>query len=865
MRQSTIASLVGMGLFVLLAAPTASADEPDEAIAEAIGEAESSAELGAGTEGATGAVDRAYDAALIRTDIELSTEHGAEESLLEEDGVADGMDADRVERLRAFFERFGDAEDAPAPLVRLRKVGDEIAAAGDSRLRLQPHVPDPKWREAMELLADDECDDALDKATEVLGPPEVHEDGEPAIAYAFARMKMCNDDGSNARAGREMMEQLADDPSTVGRLARSQLNRSGDSVDDDAMGISGHIRQAKDRAADGDVDEALEELIDFRHNELSGGWDRHRVRFAEAEILEDAGRDDEAVLAYRGIYRKTAGWRSSDNIAARIERAESRMDRTIIRFGDRIDRMRALISRGRFRQAQQVSRENAQIRGVAGREIRGWTRYRQGLQNEQQRNREQAVDLFKEADNLIEDDKMRPRLYFGWARAERRTGGDEKAIELYDRICEEYREHRLCPRSLYEAARLHQYRNRHDEARERFATLITLHPFDDRVPDALQRYSLSAHLQGDYEEAIPPMKTVADHYSDIEDESELTIGLKARYWVGVNYLKAGDKQKAQRWLQETIDEGPLTWYGRLAVARMNDADMTARVPRPTAQLSRDQIEDLATLRIPDNPRFSTAAELARLGLYEEALDEVRSKLDVHPEPEGGTQLRAALHLLVDEPHWAHWIMKSVIEEDGPTHSSLRDWGLAFPLNYFELSHKYGEEFGVSPHLVHAIMRQESGFRPEVSSPAGAMGLMQLMPGTARYTERTFFDEQNLTRNQILDEETNVRLGTMYIRIHEAHAADHIPLALAGYNAGPGALQSWFERYSDRDVDAFVESITYAETRGYVRKVMTSYITYQGLYGEDGLPEIELQLPDELRDWGKVPEVEEDEPVSMVFN
>ena len=842
----------------------AAPDEAPSAIEIAVDNARHQADRGSGGQRAGAAVERAHDAALIRTDIELDAEFGADESLLDDKTVRDSLDGERVARLRAFFERFSAEtdEETPTPLVRLREVGNRIAQSTSSHLPLQPYIPDPSWQEAMALLADDECDEALETATDVLGPPEVHIDGEPAVAYAFARMKECSDDADGD--GRAILRELADDPSPISRLARRELGRSTQTIDDGALDVSGYIRRAKQRADRGEVDAALADLRDFRQD-LSRGWHRHQVRFAEAEILEEADRLDEAAMAYRAIYRKTSGWQSSDGIASRIERAEDRLDRTIITFGDRVDRMRALISRSRFRQARAVSRENAQLRGVGGAEIRGWTRYRQALQNERQRNRKRAAEQFEEAADLVADPAIRPRLYFGWARALRRTDGDTEAIELYDRICEEFRDHRLCEQSMYESGRLHQYRNRHDEARKRFSRLVSYHPFSEHVPDALWRYALSAHLQGDYENAISPLETIVAHHGEIQDASELTIGLKARYWIGVNHLKNGDKERAHRWLQETIDEGPMTWYGRLAVSRLEDAGISPRVPAPTASLTREDVEEFATLRVPDNPRLETAAQLTRLGLYEEALAEVRSQLNVHPAPEGATRLRAALHLAVDEPNWAHWIMKSVIDESGPTHRSLRDWGFAFPLDYFELSHQYGDKFGVSPHLVHAIMRQESGFRPTVSSPAGAMGLMQVMPGTARYTARTFFEEQNLSRAQILDEETNVRLGTMYIRIHEAHASDQTPLALAGYNAGPAPLQSWFERYDDRELDAWVESITYRETRGYVRKVMTSYITYKGLYGEGDMPRIDLELPDELRDWGEVPEVDEDEPVSMVVN
>ncbi len=849
----------------------AAADDPQATAPQAVGEAvEAGAEQADDRRGAAHAiqsVDQAYDAAVLRTDIELDRQLEERGKDLDGHRISTSLDVAQLDRMRAFFEDLDD-EEAPAPLVRLRNVGKHLTDADSTYRLLQPHVPDPRWDEAMEMLVDDDCDDALRLATEILGPPELHADGEPAIAYAFARIQMCSDRGNQRSAGRSTMQQLAGLSSPVGHLARTRLGLSNSAdIDDNAQSIGAHISDAKRLAENGEVDEALVRLAEFRAT-LDGGWNRHRVRLAEAEILEDAGRYDEAVMAYRGVYRKTWSWRSSDRITASIEDAAGRMDREIITFDDRVDRMRALIARGRYRQARAVSRENAQIRGVSGSEVRGWTRYRQALQNERQRNRERAARQFEEANDLVEDEAIRPRLYFGWARALRRTGGDTEAIELYDRICREYPAHTLCDRALYEAGRLLQYQNHHEEARERFSALVGLHPFSEHVPDGLWRYSLSAYLQDDFEDAIPPLKQIVDHHGEIQDASELTIGLKARYWLGVNHLKLGDDHNARRWLQSAVDHGPLTWYGRLAVTRLEQEQMPVRISNPTKKLSKDEIEDFATLRIPDHPRLAAAAELTRLGLYDDALREVRSQLDVHPTPEGAVSLRAALHLAVDEPNWAHWIMKSVIEENGPSHRTLRDWGFAFPLNYFDLSHRYGSEYGVSPHLVQAIMRQESGFRPTVSSHAGAMGLMQLMPGTARYTARRFFENQRLSNRQILNEATNVRLGTMYIRIHHAHASDHTPLALAGYNAGPAPLTSWFERYGDREVDAWVESITYRETRGYVRKVMTSYITYQGLYGDDDPPHIELQLPDELGEWGVVPEaeeMEEGEPVSMIFN
>ncbi len=849
-----------------LADDAADLGEPSDAVDQAVDEAVelSDASLRGGE--ISDIIDRAHRAASLQADVEITALGDAPTPL---DTSSNVLDPARMERLRTYFDLFSDDigdDDAPRPLLRLREVSQHLSQADQAHLPLRPYIPHPEWRDAMALVEDDECDEALDLATELLGPPDVHANGEPGVAYGFARMQLCSEDSSTRRGGRQTMEELADLDDTIGDLARLSLGRSTrHSASDDAVGIQGFIRQARQVADDEGLDAALDMLRDFRAD-LSGGWNRHQIRFAEAELLEDAGLDEKAAMAYRAIYRKTSSWQSSDRIASRIENAEDRLGQTIITFGDRVDRMRALIARGRFRQAHQVSRDNVQHRGASGQEVVGWTRYRQALQNERNRNRERAAAQFNEANNLIEDDEVRPRMYFGWARALRRTGDDEKAIELYHRICDEYPRQHLCPQGLYEAARLHQYRNRHDEARELFEHVVSYYPFHDAVPDSLWRYSLSAYLQDDFDAALTPLHKIVKFHGDHQDESELSTGLRARYWIGVNHLQLGELDDARHWLQSTIHHGPLTWYGQLAVSRLEQADLSADIPRPTAQLNEHEIGDFSTLRVPNHPRLVHAAELTRVGLYKEALQKVRNHEGVYPSPERLVPFRAALHLAIDEPNWTHWIMKSEIDERGPTHRTLRDWGFAFPLNYFDLSHRYGEEFDVSPFLVQAIMRQESGFRPTVSSPAGAMGLMQLMPGTARYTERTFFDESSLTRNQILDEETNVRLGSMYIRIHIAHASDHVPIALAGYNAGPAPMRSWIERFGDRDIDAWVESITYAETRGYVRKVMTSYITYHGLYGDGDFPRIDLELPDSLRTWGELPEaddIDQSEPISWL--
>lgn len=759
--------------------------------------------------------------------------------------------------LRRFQRKLGDGVSTVDSFAQ--RLADPV---GSSAMVLRPYVSHGDWPKLVELLYDDKCKDALSLMRKISGEPDA--DDERALQYMWARIQMC---AGQATAGRKRLQALAKKDDAVGVLAARRLGQNvtvkADADGEEGMYLSGKIAQAKQLGRK-DVNAALAAL-DGLHAEMGQKWDKFKVEKAKAEVLEGAGRLDEAAKAYLALYRKSKTWSVNGTIEDRIESLERRTKKRILNYGERIDRMRSLVARGRYREAKEVSIENAKIRGVSGKEIRGWMFYRQALEAERDKKRETALDLFAKADSHVRDSEVRPRLYFGWARALRRTDQDSKAIALYERLCKEYAKHHLCDEATYEAGRLLQYKNEHRAAIAKFDAVLATRPESDHTADALWRKAFSHYLQKQYDQMVAPLERMRAEFGDERDESELTLGLKATYWLGVAHLKAKNNTMAERLLQETVDRGPLTWYGRLAAKRMEAAGWTPSVQLPSKRLTADELRDLATLRVPRNPRLAVGGELVRLGLWRDALEEMRTQTAIHPVPEGAHRLLAATYLANGRPDWAHWIMKKQIDESGPTWATLRDWGTAFPVDYMDLAHQHGTQAGVSPFLVQAIIRQESGFRPAVTSWAGAVGLMQLMPGTATYTAKVFNQKRTkYRRNDLKDPERNVDLGSRYIRLHTAHAKENIPLALAGYNAGPRPLESWIERYSDRELDAWVESITYREARGYVRKVYTSYITYAALYGGE-LVAPDLEVPAKLRKWGEVPEVvkaSESQPISM---
>ena len=136
---------------------------------------------------------------------------------------------------------------------------------------------------------------------------------------------------------------------------------------------------------------------------------------------------------------------------------------------------------------------------------------------------------------------------------------------------------------------------------------------------------------------------------------------------------------------------------------------------------------------------------------------------------------------------------------------------------------------VDPYLLQALIREESALDPKAFSWAGALGLSQLMLPTAQDIARTL-KISRVTQDSLLDPDLNLRLGSWYLGMLLKRFEGNKAEALAAYNAGAAVVKQWRALKSDLDLDAWIEEIPFAETRGYVKRVMRSYNTYKLLYG-----------------------------------
>jgi soluble lytic murein transglycosylase len=177
----------------------------------------------------------------------------------------------------------------------------------------------------------------------------------------------------------------------------------------------------------------------------------------------------------------------------------------------------------------------------------------------------------------------------------------------------------------------------------------------------------------------------------------------------------------------------------------------------------------------------------------------------------------------------------------PSPATAWAWDALYPKPYLQRVRNIETREQLPQNLIYAVMRQESAFDPEALSPARAVGLLQLMPETARRVaaeNQTPFEEAQLRSPRV-----NIDLGARYLAKMRTTFDGSIALAAAAYNAGPRAVQKWLTSRGAFPLDVFVALIPYDETRTYVGRVMSNLDRYRFLDGGEAAVEpVDLALP-----------------------
>ena len=170
-----------------------------------------------------------------------------------------------------------------------------------------------------------------------------------------------------------------------------------------------------------------------------------------------------------------------------------------------------------------------------------------------------------------------------------------------------------------------------------------------------------------------------------------------------------------------------------------------------------------------------------------------------------------------------------------------DLELRFPLAHKKYIEKQAQHEKINPAWAFAVIRQESAFTTDARSSAGALGLMQLMPRTARQVARSLRIKRPKHRD-LLKSNINIKLGVRYLRKLQERFNGNSILATASYNAGPWRVKGWLPKEEAQSADLWIENVPFTETRKYLKRVLTYTIIYEQRLGLESKPLLERMMP-----------------------
>lgn len=398
--------------------------------------------------------------------------------------------------------------------------------------------------------------------------------------------------------------------------------------------------------------------------------------------------------------------------------------------------------------------------------------------------------------------------------------------------------------------------------------------FPDRAPTALVEKSKLLDKMKSEKTAAQVRQLVLTQYAQSDAAAEM------RWTYAQQAAKAGNIKLAKQWAEPVLTNNPTSevaaeagfWAGKWA-QKLGDNDQAAQLFQ---KVLSEHYESYYAWR-----------SAAILGWNVGDFNTVRSlnpkveKPNLRAElPAGSPALKELYQLGQERDAWSHWqiefqnrVQPSIAEQftDGVMRlgvgenldglymiGSLRDrekteekaqyeqlrkqpayWQALYPFPFVNYIENWSQQRQMNPMLVTALIRQESRFEPDIKSSVGAVGLMQVMPETGAFIANNI----KVKEYKLSDPETSIQFGTWYLDHTHLEYNNNSMLAVASYNAGPGAVAGWLGKAKSQDPDEFVEAIPYPETYGYVKAVLGNYWNYLRLYN----PEISQKVAQVKRD------------------
>ena len=539
-------------------------------------------------------------------------------------------------------------------------------------------------------------------------------------------------------------------------------------------------------------------------------------------------------------YAKEANERLAEGAEARLGRTKK--ERQAVDLERQLATLRAQLKRRRYDTVVSDAKALGRRSGLPN-AAKCELAYLEGSAVFKQRQRAASRPVFERAAPLCAkagERDLEVKSRFQGARARYAEGHFVKAGRAFEALALDHGDHSYADDAWIKAGEAWESGGKPSEAAHAYRQALARHPEGDMRQEARRRLLLMAFDDASSEVAVNELESFLAA-KDVSADERASL----HYFLGrAKARHAGQAHAGRDDYLQAIRLRPIGYASLQSLSRLReigDDELALGL-----DLLASEAESLPALSLPGvDPSGEARARLwARLGQGERAW-EALEELGIKGWP--------AVALLSEAQAWPEAQRRladlgTAWRQQVPSKRTRAHWELAHPQPFSEFITPGEAEHGVPPLLTFAIMQTESRFDPDVTSWAGARGLVQLMPATARdLASRAGI---TLEEGDLFRPEVNLDLGMRYLARLSARrggTAAAASLAAPSYNAGAGAVDRWVSEAPERELDLFIEAIPYDETRKYAHSVMARWFAYRWLYGSgepaERVPFLPLEIPE----------------------
>jgi peptidoglycan lytic transglycosylase len=555
--------------------------------------------------------------------------------------------------------------------------------------------------------------------------------------------------------------------------------------------------------------------------------------FVTAQAHEAMGKNDQAIELYRRIYYQLPATSASIKADQKLAGLDSSPKNRPGSFAEERTRADGLFESKQYAEAGQAYDQLIARFPEADRidEIH----LRRGISLFNSKQPSQAASELARVSERSPD--LRAEAMFNQAEALRRASRSAESSVVVDRLLSQYPRSKWSVDALYSFATYLNKQERESEASARYRQLLGSFPKSQYAAEASYNLGWFAYKAKSYNDSA---RLLQQHLATYRYPETKFIG-EACLWAAKSEERLGRKARALALYDLVNERYRYGYHGhvagiRAAALRKADPSLKPEQPRPGSDLETIRanvtyIEPIQeTANGSEGSRIAKARDLEVIGLEDLAIRELNKALEAAPtSPKVNLQL-AGLYSRRGEKFQATLVLR----KGYPDLYSYRDadvpreaWEIFFPLVAWSTIKEESKRYGIDPYIVAGLIRQESVFNPNAISRVGARGLMQVMPATGQLVSKRQ-GIGNITAADLYNPALNIKLGMNYLA-QVIGQFGRIEYAAAAYNAGPSRAQRWIAERGSMDIEDWIESIPFTETRGYVQGVLRYAANYRRLY------------------------------------